>query len=132
MLVPAEELRALAEGILCANGVPPAHAKIQAGLFVEAELRGVPSHGLLRLRRVIERIKAGLSVPGGSGTQVWTARSFLSVDGNRGLGPVVAMAALEAIMPRARAKTASPSPLSATPIIWGRLPIMPSMSPSWA
>jgi LDH2 family malate/lactate/ureidoglycolate dehydrogenase len=65
MLVPAEELRALAEGILCANGVPPAHAKIQAGLFVEAELRGVPSHGLLRLRRVIERIKAGLSVPGG-------------------------------------------------------------------
>jgi hypothetical protein len=24
MLVPAEELRALAEGILCANGVPPA------------------------------------------------------------------------------------------------------------
>jgi L-2-hydroxycarboxylate dehydrogenase (NAD+) len=102
MLVPVEELRALAEGILCANGVPPAHAKIQAGLFVEAERRAVPSHGLLRLRRVIERIKAGLSVPGACGTQEWTARSFLSVDGNRGLGPVVAMAALEAIMPRAR------------------------------
>jgi L-2-hydroxycarboxylate dehydrogenase (NAD+) len=102
MLVPIEEVRALAEGILTANGVPPEHAKIQAGLFVEAELRAIPSHGMLRLRRVIERIKAGLSVPGVSGTQVWTARSFLSVNGDRGLGPVVAMAALDAIIPRAR------------------------------
>src|SRR5471030_3097800 len=102
MLVSVEELRRLAEGILTANGVPSDHAKIQAGLFIEAELRAVPSHGMLRLRRVIERIHAGLSVPGASGTQTWTARSFLSVDGNRGLGPVVAMAALDAIMPRAR------------------------------
>jgi len=102
MLVLVEELRALAEGILSANGVPPDHAKIQAGLFIESELRAVPSHGLLRLRRVIERIHAGLSVPGVCGRQAWTARSFLSVDGDRGLGPVVVMAALDAIIPRAR------------------------------
>ncbi|HEX2761568.1 MAG TPA: Ldh family oxidoreductase, partial [Rhizomicrobium sp.] len=68
----------------------------------EAEMRAIPSHGLLRLRRVIERIHAGLSVPGEIGKQEWTARSFLAVDGQRGLGPVVAMAALDAIIPRAR------------------------------
>jgi len=51
MLVPAGKLRALAEGGLCANGVPPAHAKIQAEFLVEAELRAAPSHGLLGLRR---------------------------------------------------------------------------------
>jgi L-2-hydroxycarboxylate dehydrogenase (NAD+) len=102
MLIPVEQVRELAEGILTANGVPADHARIQAGLFIEAEMRAIPSHGLLRLRRVIERIHAGLSVPGVTGKQVWTARSFLSVDGMRGLGPVVAMAALDAIMPRAR------------------------------
>ena len=102
MLASVAQVRELAEGILTANGVPADHASTQAGLFIEAEMRAIPSHGLLRLRRVIERIHAGLSVPGASGNQVWTARSFLAVDGERGLGPVVAMAALDTIVPRAR------------------------------
>jgi len=102
VLVSIEDVRKLAEGILLANGVPPDHAQTQAGLFLEAEMRAIPSHGLLRLRRVIERIHAGLTVPGVTGQQKWTARSFLSVDGMRGLGPVVAMAALGTIIPRAR------------------------------
>jgi LDH2 family malate/lactate/ureidoglycolate dehydrogenase len=102
VLVPVEDVRKLAEGILIANGVPVTHAQIQAGLFLEAEMRAIPSHGLLRLRRVIERIRVGLSVPGATGDQQWTARSFLSVDGQRGLGPVVAMAALDTILPRAK------------------------------
>ena len=102
MLVPVEHVRKLAEGILFANGVPEDHARTQAGLFLEAEMRAIPSHGLLRLRRVIERIHAGLAVADTTGDQQWTARSFLSVDGQRGLGPVVAMAALDTIVPRAR------------------------------
>lgn len=103
MLASVEQVRKLAEGILTANGVPADHARIQAGLFLEAEMRAIPSHGLLRLRRVIERIHAGLTVPGVSGKQDWTARSFLAVDGQRGLGPVIAMAALDTIVPRAQA-----------------------------
>ena len=102
MQVPVEQVRALAEGILVASGVPAGQAATQASLFLEAEMRAIPSHGLLRLRRVIERIQSGATVPGISGRQEWTARSFLSVDGMRGLGPVVAMAALESILPRAR------------------------------
>ena len=102
MLVPVETVRKLAEGILLANGVPEVHARTQAGLFLEAEMRAIPSHGLLRLRRVVERIHAGLSVADTTGDQQWTARSFLSVDGQRGLGPVVAMAALDTIVPRAK------------------------------
>lgn len=102
MLVPAADLRALAEGILTGSGVPAGPARIQAALFIDAQMRGVPSHGLLRLRRVIERIQAGLASPVASGAHVWSARNFLSVDGERGLGPVVVQAALDAIVPRAR------------------------------
>ena len=102
MKVAVEDVRKLAEGILLANGVPAGHTRTQAGLFIEAEMRAIPSHGLLRLRRVIERIHSGLSNPTTRGNQEWTARSFLSVDGERGLGPVIAMAALDTIIPRAR------------------------------
>jgi LDH2 family malate/lactate/ureidoglycolate dehydrogenase len=102
VLVPVEEVRKLAEGILLGNGVPVGQAQTQVNLFLEAEMRAIPSHGLLRLRRVVERIHSGATVPGVTGAREWTARSFLSVDGQRGMGPVVAMAALDAIVPRAR------------------------------
>ena len=102
MLVPVEDVRKLAESILVANGVPADQATTQANLFLEAEMRAIPSHGLLRLRRVVERIHSGATVPGVTGNQSWTAPCFLSVDGQRGLGPVVAMQALEAIIPRAQ------------------------------
>lgn len=102
MLVPVRQLRTLAEGILIDCGAPPDHARIQADLFIDAEMRGIPSHGLLRLRRVIERIHAGLAVPGATGAQTWTSRNFLSVDGERGLGPVVVQTALKTICSRAR------------------------------
>jgi L-2-hydroxycarboxylate dehydrogenase (NAD+) len=100
--VPVEEVRKLAQSILVANGVPADHAGTQANLFLEAEMRAIPSHGLLRLRRVVERIRSGATVPGVIGAQEWTAHSFLSIDGQRGMGPVVAMAALDTIIPRAR------------------------------
>jgi L-2-hydroxycarboxylate dehydrogenase (NAD+) len=102
VLVPVEEIRKLAEGILVANGVPADHARTQASLFIEAEMRAIPSHGLLRLRRVVERIHAGLTQPVTRGKQEWTARNFLAVNGECGLGPVIAMAALDTIIPRAR------------------------------
>ena len=100
--VPVNELRSLALEALSRAGVPDAHAKIQADLLIEGELRGLPSHGLLRLRRVIERIQAGLSAPGAKGAHSWAARNYLNVDGERGLGPVIAMEALDAIISRAR------------------------------
>ena len=102
MLAAVNDARALAEAALSKAGVSKEHAEIQADLFIEAEMRGLPSHGLLRLRRVIERIQAGLSNPNTTGKQAWTSRNFLAVDGERGLGPVIALNALEAIIPHAR------------------------------
>jgi LDH2 family malate/lactate/ureidoglycolate dehydrogenase len=101
MRVAVTELCHLAQVALSRAGVPDKHAKIQSDLFIEAEMRGFPSHGLLRLPRVIERIRAGLSVPEAIGTHSWSSHNFLQVDGERGLGPVVALEALDAIIPRA-------------------------------
>jgi L-2-hydroxycarboxylate dehydrogenase (NAD+) len=98
----AESLRKTLRAVLEAHGVPEAHAVAQADLLLEAQMRGYPSHGLLRLPRIIERIINGVSSPVASGSHEWVGDSFLRVDGERGLGPVVALAALEALQDRAR------------------------------
>lgn len=87
---------------MLAHGVPEPFARIQGELLLEAQMRGYVSHGLLRLPLIIQRITNGVSSPSASGRHEWTGASFLSVDGERGLGPVVALAALDALGPKAR------------------------------
>lgn len=83
-------------------GVPEQHAQTQLSLLLEAELRGVASHGLLRLPRVIERIRNGVCDPGTVGKGVWAMPSLYRIEGNHGLGPVVALDAIAKISERAR------------------------------
>jgi LDH2 family malate/lactate/ureidoglycolate dehydrogenase len=101
-LVEASELRRLAEHALEHAGVRPNHRVLQVDLLMEAELRSVPSHGLLRLDRIIRRIKNGVVDPEAKGSHNWRGTGFLAVDGQRGLGPVVACSALDALKARAR------------------------------
>lgn len=83
-------------------GVPAQQARTQVELLVEAELRGRASHGLQRLPRIIARIQNGVADPGAKGTGEWRGDALLNVDGNRGLGPVVAFDALAKISVRAK------------------------------
>ncbi|ABD85685.1 Ldh family oxidoreductase [Rhodopseudomonas palustris] len=102
MIVEAERVRSCAVDALMAAGVLRQDADQQVDLLLEAELRGRPSHGLLRLARIVERIDNGVIDPRASGCHHWKAAGFLEVDGQNGLGPVVALSALEAISLRAR------------------------------
>lgn len=79
---------------------PPDYAAAQVDLLLEADLRGVPSHGMLRLPRVIARINNGATDPKSTGQHDWRGDAFLSVDGGRGLGPVVAEHAIAALSER--------------------------------
>ena len=81
------------QGVSCKalknNGVPHDAAVLQADLLLEAELRGLPSHGLQRLPRLIERLRKGLAHPSAKGAANWVRPAVLRVDGERGLGPSV-------------------------------------------
>lgn len=101
-VVQADLLRRVAHEVLRRAGVRDEHRQQQIDLLMEADLRGVSSHGLLRLERIVQRISNGVSDPHAKGSHVWRAPGFLAVDGERGLGPVVANHALEALKPRAR------------------------------
>ena len=101
-IINCSRIRDVAGQALARAGVPLAHAAIQLDVLLEAELRGVPSHGLLRLDRVVQRILNGVADPHATGRLNWLSSGFLTVDGEKGLGPVVAVAALDALQHRAR------------------------------
>jgi LDH2 family malate/lactate/ureidoglycolate dehydrogenase len=102
MHVSAHEATALARTALCVAGASAGASELQADLLIDAELRGLPSHGLLRLPRLLDRIVNGVADPVVTGHHSWTGTALLSVDGQHGLGPVVATTALDVIAERAR------------------------------
>lgn len=100
--IPYNQLHQTATRALARAGLPHDHATLQLDVLMEAELRGVPSHGLLRLHRIVQRIANGVADPMATGQHHWRGSSFLSVDGEKGLGPVVAVSALDALQARAK------------------------------
>jgi L-2-hydroxycarboxylate dehydrogenase (NAD+) len=98
--LPVVELRELSKRALRAAGVPAQAARWQADLLIDAELKGQPSHGLLRLPRLVRRIRAGVADPQATGTHRWIGQALLQVDGGQGLGPVVARTALDVVQER--------------------------------
>lgn len=102
ILIDWKEAQQVGTAALIRAGVPVAHARIQMDLLLEAALRGRASHGLQRLPRVIQRIRNGVANPVTRGQMEWRGTALLQVDGEQGLGPVVAFAALEEISARAR------------------------------
>lgn len=100
MKITEDAAHALTTRLLEQRKVPQTHAAVQSRVLVDAELSGHPSHGLQRLPRLLARIERGLADPQSQGTGRWRANAVLEVDGQRGLGPVVAMAALERLSER--------------------------------
>lgn len=98
--VDADTARSLTIGLLRQRKASQGNARSQADMLTEAELRGHPSHGLQRLPRLLARVDRGLIDPRTTGVATWLAASALDVDGMMGLGPAVALAALQRLKTR--------------------------------
>ncbi|ARP97780.1 Ldh family oxidoreductase [Pseudorhodoplanes sinuspersici] len=59
LLFPAATLRAFISDVLTAHGMPVTDADMVGSLMVEADLHGSDGHGVFRLPRYIDRLKAG-------------------------------------------------------------------------
>jgi L-2-hydroxycarboxylate dehydrogenase (NAD+) len=102
VIVTAAAERELIVSVLSALGAPPTAADVQARWLVEADLRGVGSHGLQRLPILVQRIERGLIVPDAEPSVSSRTSSVLAVDGRRGFGPVAGLRAVELCVDRAR------------------------------
>jgi LDH2 family malate/lactate/ureidoglycolate dehydrogenase len=102
IVVTEETLGKFAAALLGACGVPEGDAATAAGILVEADLRGVHSHGVLGLLVYVKRLRAGGVAPRAAVTQVRERGAASLLDGGNGLGQVVGVAAMEHALARAR------------------------------
>jgi LDH2 family malate/lactate/ureidoglycolate dehydrogenase len=82
--------------------VPPQHAHEAVGCLVKAELRGIDSHGLVRLPVYARRIQAGVVKARPDIRVLSSATAAALVDGDNGLGPVAGARAMDVALDLAR------------------------------
>jgi LDH2 family malate/lactate/ureidoglycolate dehydrogenase len=101
--VNPQKLMAFSTKILENAGVPPQDAAITARLLVNTDLRGISSHGVAHLDPFyIKRIKEG-SINVKPNIKTWSnAPTNAVIDGDRGLGFVVAYQAMQEAIARAK------------------------------
>jgi L-2-hydroxycarboxylate dehydrogenase (NAD+) len=100
--ISANELRSLAEQIFEAYGVNDSDAQLVADALVEADLRGHPSHGVIRIPKWTDGIKAGAISRQCAASIIKETQSVAWMDGKRALGPVVAHIASKLAAHKAR------------------------------
>jgi LDH2 family malate/lactate/ureidoglycolate dehydrogenase len=86
---PAEALHDFAARVLELGGVPPADAAVAADVLLGADLRGIDSHGVARLRAYYESLRTGAINATPEMRVVRETMSTATVDGDNGLGLVV-------------------------------------------
>ena len=100
---PADELRAFVTRCLEALAVPSAPAGLLADTLVQADLWGHQSHGVMRTFWYGDRIRSGAMSATAKPALVFDGGALALMDGNDGIGQVVAAAAMDDAIRRARA-----------------------------
>lgn len=99
----ADRLREFTARVFESFGVPPQDAAIAADVLAVSDLRGIDSHGVARLSTYYGLLKVGRLNPKPNITIVRETPSTATVDGDNGLGLVVAPKANEICMDKADA-----------------------------
>ena len=92
------ELLALATSALAGFGINKTDAAAAARILVFADMFGIHTHGVERILSYGERLRIGGIKADTDVTATALTPSIISVDGDNGLGPLVGMRALEAVM----------------------------------
>jgi len=88
-MVKIDELRKFTVGILEKLDVPTEDAEITADNLIASDRRGIPSHGVARLKRYVDGLKSGMMKPKPEIKVLKEGPSFALIDGGNGLGQVV-------------------------------------------
>lgn len=84
------------------SGIPQDDAKIVVDVLIASDLRGIESHGIGRLAMYLERIKTGIQKPVTQFTIIRESPGTALVDGNHGMGQVIAYRAMKLAMEKAK------------------------------
>lgn len=96
------DLTIFAARVMQATGCDEKRAKLVAEVLVEADSRGIASHGVARLRRYVNHIAQGLIDPASEPVVVQETPLSVTVDGNAGVGQYVANFAMRKAIAKAQ------------------------------
>ena len=101
VVVMPEPMRSFVTEAFMTQGLPGEEAAIVADHLVEADLRGVYSHGVIRVDPYIARLRAGGMNPRPNIKVVRETPGTAVVDGDNGAGQVVGVRAMEIAIQKA-------------------------------
>ena len=97
-----QELSSFTQKVLEKLGYPKEQAEVTAWALVEADARGVPSHGVGRLPFYEGNIKSGFVFPDAKLEVVHETPLSLVVDGHNGIGPYLAKYTMNSAIEKAK------------------------------
>jgi len=100
-LIPPDSLRGFCEEVFFRLGVTRPDAAITADVLVAADLRGVDSHGVARLKRYVDGLRDGVMKPRPETRVVAETPVTITYDADAGLGQPVSAAAMRKAMEKA-------------------------------
>jgi L-2-hydroxycarboxylate dehydrogenase (NAD+) len=101
VVVRAEPLTAFCVRVFQKLGVPEEDGRIVADVLVAADLRGIDSHGVARLRRYVDGVRDGMMVAGSREKVIVETPTTALVDAGAGLGHPVSRRAMEKAIQKA-------------------------------
>lgn len=100
--VPAEELFSLTQNIFEHSGLSPDHAYRQAEILIWANLRGIDSHGVLRIPRYLHFLREGQMNAKPNITVTTETSAAVMIDGDRAPGVISMRFAMNKAIDKAR------------------------------
>jgi LDH2 family malate/lactate/ureidoglycolate dehydrogenase len=100
--LPADTLKSFCTEALEKLNVPREDAKVVADVLVEADLRGIDSHGVARMSRYVAGIQQGIMRPKAIPKVVHETPCTATIDGDAGLGQPVSHSAMKLAISKAR------------------------------
>jgi len=96
-----DELKEFCTRVFVALGVPDGDAEITADVLVAADLRGVDSHGVARLKRYVDGIRTGMMRVDAKPRVVHETPTTATIDADGGLGQPPSYRAMEMAIAKA-------------------------------
>ena len=101
LVVRADQLQELCSAILLHSGLGPEDAAYVAQSLVEADLKGIHSHGVLRLPRYVQELAQGITNPRPQIRIASEGPSHARIDGDHALGQLVGRFAMDLCLRKA-------------------------------
>ncbi len=102
LLIEAPRLQETCSRILQHAAIPPADAQFVALSLTEADLRGIHSHGSMRLGRYVRELREGITNPSPQIRSLEEGPAFARIDGDGGLGQRVGRQSMSLCIAKAR------------------------------